>query len=98
MKISVTQHSSTKISIRYTDDGIGIDNAIAGKIFDPFFTTQLGQGGSGLGLHIVWSLVTEVLGGNIVLENTEPLLNPELSESSSSKGAHFLINLPVVAP
>lgn len=98
MKISVTQLSSTKISIRYTDNGIGIDKAIAGKIFDPFFTTQLGQGGSGLGLHIVWSLVTEVLGGDISLENTESVSGQEQSEPQRYQGAHFLINLPVVAP
>jgi signal transduction histidine kinase len=98
MKISVTQHSSTKISIRYTDNGIGIDKAIAGQIFDPFFTTQLGQGGSGLGLHIVWSLVSEVLGGDISLENTESVSGQELSEPQRYQGAHFLINLPVVAP
>ncbi|MDO9192087.1 MAG: HAMP domain-containing sensor histidine kinase, partial [Undibacterium sp.] len=43
----------------------GISEANLKKVFDPFFTTKFGQGGSGLGMHIVYNLVTEVLGGSI---------------------------------
>ncbi len=49
----------------YSDDGAGMDADTLGKLFDPFFTTRRGQGGSGLGAHIVYNLVTGPLGGAI---------------------------------
>jgi signal transduction histidine kinase len=98
MKITVTQYSPTTISFKYSDNGIGIDESIAGKIFDPFFTTQLGKGGSGLGLNIVWNLVTEVLGGGISLEPPDAHSAPEPSESHYYQGVCFLVSLPTVAP
>lgn len=51
------------------DDGCGIPLANRRRIFDPFFTTRLGQGGSGLGMHIVLNLVTNVLGGTIEVDS-----------------------------
>jgi signal transduction histidine kinase len=39
------------------------------KIFDPFFTTKMGQGGSGLGMNIVYNIVTGVLKGTIRVES-----------------------------
>lgn len=47
------------------DNGRGIAEADLRRIFDPFFTTRLGQGGSGLGLSIVHSLVHDLLGGRL---------------------------------
>jgi signal transduction histidine kinase len=35
------------------------------RIFDPFVTTKRGQGGSGLGMHLVYNLVTQALNGSI---------------------------------
>ncbi len=57
------------VEIVVSDDGVGIDRQILSKIFDPFFTTRRGQGGSGLGLHVVFNLVTQVLNGRISAEN-----------------------------
>lgn len=51
--------------LRYSDDGRGIPEEILNKIYDPFFTTKRSQGGSGLGMHIVYNLVTQRLNGTI---------------------------------
>jgi predicted ATPase/signal transduction histidine kinase len=53
------------IVVEYSDDGRGVDPAVLARIFDPFFTTRRDLGGSGLGLHIVYNLVTQRLGGTI---------------------------------
>lgn len=52
------------------------------KIFEPFFTTKRGQGGTGLGLHIVYNLVTQKLNGTIECE------------SQGDAGTTFIIKLP----
>lgn len=75
-----------RLRLRVRDNGRGIPEAALGRIFDPFFTTRLGQGGSGLGLHIVYNLVTGVLGGRI-----EVL-------SQVGQGTEFVIDLPACAP
>ena len=53
----------------YRDNGIGMDEVARARIFDPFFTTRRGSGGSGLGMHIVYNLVTQVLGGTIIVDS-----------------------------
>lgn len=53
------------VHLRFSDDGVGIAPANLPRIFDPFFTTRRGQGGSGLGLHIVYNLATQMLRGTI---------------------------------
>ncbi len=47
------------------DNGIGIKEQDSQRVFDPFYTTKRGSGGTGLGLHIVHHLTTEVLGGSV---------------------------------
>jgi len=78
IRISVAWHEHV-VSIDYRDDGRGMDDAVRARIFEPFFTTRRGQGGSGLGMHIVYSLVTQVLEGSIDCE------------SSPGVGTRFLI-------
>jgi signal transduction histidine kinase len=53
------------------------------RIFEPFYTTKRGQGGSGLGLHIVYNLVTQALGGRIKCESTP------------GSGTTFTIEIPI---
>jgi len=70
------------IEIVITDNGIGMSCEIVDLIFDPFFTTTRNVGNSGLGMHIVYNLITQQLHGNI-----ECTSEPE-------QGARFIITLP----
>ena len=74
------------VELMISDDGVGISSNNLGRIFDPFFTTKLGQGGSGLGLNIVYNLIVDVLGGHIRVESTP------------GEGTRFIIQLPLSAP
>lgn len=74
------------VALLVSDNGAGIPATVLPRIFDPFFTTKLGSGGSGLGLHIVYAIVTRVLGGAITVE------------SAIGQGARFSIVLPLRAP
>ncbi|MDO6444921.1 HAMP domain-containing sensor histidine kinase [Colwellia sp. 1_MG-2023] len=53
------------VSIKYSDNGKGIKKENIEHIFEPFFTTKRGKGGTGLGMHIVYNLVTQSLKGQI---------------------------------
>jgi signal transduction histidine kinase len=57
------------VTLVYADDGVGMDQDTLGKLFDPFFTTKRGNGGSGLGAHILFNLVTGALGGTVRVES-----------------------------
>jgi signal transduction histidine kinase len=76
----------TRVVISVSDSGSGIPAQLQPHVFDPFFTTKLGAGGSGLGLHISYNIVYELLGGSIVLHSHE------------GKGTVFEISMPLQAP
>ena len=57
------------LTITYQDNGSGMDKNTQAKIFEPFFTTKRGKGGSGLGMHIVFNLVTHKLKGGIAIDS-----------------------------
>lgn len=71
IKISIRQDDN-RLIIEYEDNGRGITDAIEKQIFDPFFTTKRGQGGSGLGLNIVYNLVIQKLGGTLDVLRVSP--------------------------
>ena len=71
MHLSTSLDSDGQARIEYRDDGVGIPAANLPKVFDPFFTTKLGKGGSGLGMHIAYSIVTQVLAGTITISSEE---------------------------
>lgn len=80
-----TQRIENHITIRYHDDGKGMTEEIRARFFEPFFTTERQNGGSGLGGHIIHTLVTDLLGGEIRLEST------------IGHGSEFIITLPCTA-
>ena len=79
-----TRHIGDDVSIMITDSGIGIPKNIISNIFDPFFTTKNVREGTGLGLHIVRSVI-EAHQGTISVD------------SQVGQGTSFIILLPVTA-
>lgn len=70
------------VTMVYRDDGRGMPAEVAGRVFEPFFTTRRAEGGSGLGMHVVHNLVTEVLQGEITVR------------SEPGRGASFTLRFP----
>jgi signal transduction histidine kinase len=70
------------VAFEYGDDGAGMDADTLSKLFDPFFTTKRGSGGSGLGAHILYNLVTGSLGGSL------------RADSSPGKGLQYQLRFP----
>ena len=68
--------------LTYSDNGVGMDANTYRNIFDPFFTTKRATGGTGLGMHIVFNLVTQTLNGKINCK------------SEPGKGTFYAIKIP----
>lgn len=86
VKIAVQESGPDHVEILFADNGCGMTPDVRRRAFDPFFTTRRDQGGTGLGLHIVYNIVTNRLGGRLNL-NSEP-----------GKGTQIQIILPRAAP
>jgi PAS domain S-box-containing protein len=69
IEVAARETADQTIELVFKDDGVGMPPEVLRRVFDPFFTTKLGQGSSGLGMSIVYNLVTGMLGGRIVLES-----------------------------
>jgi signal transduction histidine kinase len=74
------------VDIFVSDDGVGMSDEIQRRALDPFFTTRRNEGGTGLGLHIIFNLVTQQLGGRLTFE------------SRLGWGTRFRITIPRIAP
>lgn len=75
--------TSKSLQITYSDDGRGMAEDVRARIFDPFFTTYRSGGGTGLGMFVVYNIVTNQLAGTI-----ECISQP-------NKGATFIIQIPL---
>lgn len=82
LQISVREVDDTRIELIYRDDGKGMSTDNIKQAFDPFFTTGRNKGGTGLGLHIVYNLVTQTLKGEIRID------------SKYRKGLKYVIVMP----
>ncbi|TMP38843.1 hypothetical protein CWB96_09635 [Pseudoalteromonas citrea] len=69
--------------LEFKDDGKGMSTQTIEKIFDPFFTTNRANGGSGLGMNIIYNIVTQKLSGTITVE------------SEVGQGSSFYITAPI---
>jgi signal transduction histidine kinase len=86
VRIKAQRLGADQVEITFSDDGNGIPQEIHHQVFDPFFTTRRAQGSTGLGLYIVHNLVTQQLGGRVMLD------------SASGKGTTIHMTLPLQAP
>jgi PAS domain S-box-containing protein len=84
--IQVRASGRDNVEVIFSDNGCGMSLDVRRRAFDPFFTTRRDQGGTGLGLHIVYSIVTTRLGGRLDLD------------SEPGGGTRIQMILPRVAP
>jgi PAS domain S-box-containing protein len=86
IEIQARESGRDNVEIIFADNGCGMSLDVRRRAFDPFFTTRRDQGGTGLGLHIVYNIVTNRLGGRLDLD------------SEPGSGTRIQIILPRVAP
>jgi PAS domain S-box-containing protein len=86
VEIQVRESGKDNVEVLFSDNGVGMSIDVRRRAFDPFFTTRRDQGGTGLGLHIVYSIVTTRLGGRLDLD------------SEQGGGTRIQMILPRVAP
>jgi PAS domain S-box-containing protein len=84
--IQVRESGKDNVEVLFSDNGCGMSMDVRRRAFDPFFTTRRDQGGTGLGLHIVYSIVTNRLGGRLDLD------------SEPGSGTRIQMILPRIAP
>lgn len=83
IRFSSAAAGANRLALLYEDDGRGMSEETLKHIFDPFYTTRRSSGGSGLGMNIVFNLVTGKLGGRIQIH------------SPPYDGCRFRITLPL---
>ncbi len=57
--------NDSEVAMSFSDNGVGMTDKQVQRLYDPFFTTRMGRGGSGLGMHVVYNVVTTILMGKI---------------------------------
>lgn len=76
----------SKVELLFADNGVGMNDEQKKHLYDPFYTTRMGTGGSGLGMHVVYNLVTTILEGKIVVD------------SSPGNGTRIIVTMPLAPP
>lgn len=79
----VAEPRDERVVLCVSDDGNGMSQEVLAKIYDPFFTTKRNEGGTGLGLHLVYNIVTKKLKGSIDCA------------SQINSGTNFMVSLPL---
>jgi len=82
LSVSARAGGRDDVEITVADDGVGMAEEVRRRAFDPFFTTRRDHGGTGLGLHIIFNIVTQSLGGRLALD------------SAPGRGTTFRIRIP----
>jgi signal transduction histidine kinase len=91
--ISARPRGNDDVEIIFADNGAGMTPDVQRQAFDPFFTTRRNEGGTGLGLHIVYNLVTQQLGGRMMLDSrlgqgtTFRIIMPKAAKGGSANAA-----------
>ena len=80
--VITVKEDSDNLIMDYQDDGIGLSREAAKRIFEPMFTTCRSDGGTGLGMHLVYNIIKQRMKGDI---NIEP----------SDTGVHFRMVMPI---
>lgn len=80
----VSLDQADQLQIDYFDNGVGINSDWHQKLFEPFVTSKRHLDCSGLGMHISYNIVTQLLKGQIESLPTE-----------GDSGAHFRMILPI---
>lgn len=86
LRIACHAHHNGHVRIVCSDDGNGMTPEVLERVFEAFFTTKFGKGGSGLGMQIVYTLVTGLLGGQVHVTSVH------------GQGTEVEIVLPLCAP
>ncbi|MPQ59683.1 sensor histidine kinase [Duganella sp. FT27W] len=67
----VLEHGVRWLLLEFADNGAGLTREVRERLFEPFFTTKRGQGGSGLGMHIVYTIMHQ-MGGHVAVATEGP--------------------------
>nr|WP_281362619.1 HAMP domain-containing sensor histidine kinase [Marinifaba aquimaris] len=82
VQLNFSKHGDT-LHFEFIDDGKGMTEETQKKVFEPFYTTNRANGGSGLGMNILFNIVTQKMYGTISLHSAQGL------------GSKFIIEVPI---
>lgn len=86
IQVNVFEHNET-IKLDYADNGLGMDEETRDHVFEPFYTSARHKGNVGLGMHLTYNLITQILNGRIRC----------VAPPQGENGARFKLEFPLVA-